>query len=574
MAKTKGQRVWERYEQMKQEKAPWLPLYQLIGEYIQTRKQNFTSDILPGSFTTEQLYDNTASNANHLMAASMIGALWPNGAKTFRIGPPTLYKPRESEEVKQWYKMATTRMVTVMDHPKSGLSTSLEEYMNDQGGFGISGIAAFENDDDAEVPVRYNAIDAKRTAVDENNHGFIDSVYIEKQMTIRQAVQEYEYENLPKAEREAWDKGRGHEKITILHAIEPRMDGDPYMFGAADMPYASIHIEAKSKKVVRESGYTEQPVFVSRFWKIIGEKQGRSPGMEALPDILEMNAIREAYTLAHEKNLDPPMAVYDDTVLGGGTIDTSAGAINVFSVSGRLGTGQKPVEQLITTGELESTINRIAELREIIRNHFFIDRLMDLNNETRMTLGEANIRNELRGQSLGTVYSRQIAELFVPLIERTFNILLRKGLFGVIPGSQEEMELLSKGVEPEYIPEEIIEMMMKGEDVYQITFISPAYRIMQAEELMGIRSTVEFIAGIAPLKPDVLDNFDFDVMARRVQEITGASEDTVVSMEVMQKIRKARQDAEAKAQELEAARSGSEATRNVAQAVSMVEGAA
>jgi hypothetical protein len=568
----KARMILDRHKEMKTEKQPWLNLYQLLGEYIMTRKQHFTSNVNPGEMQNDKIFDDTAPNAVHLMAASLIGALWPNGPKTFQISMPFGLEREvgDTEECKQYYQFVTKRMAEFMDNPKAGLVTSLEEYMLDQGAFGISGIGTFEQDD-PEVPVIYKAVDAKNVTIDEGPNGFVDTVYIEKEFTLRQAVVEYGYDALSKARQEAYEKGDFKCKVKVLHAIQPRIERDPFGFGNADMPYASIHIDVENEKILRESGYTEMPVNVTRFWKAMGEKYGRSPGMNALPSILEANAIREATILAVEKNLDPPLIVLDDGSLGGGTINTSAGAINVFSVSGRLGSmGAKPVEPMLIVGELQSSYARLTELMEIIKNHFFQDRLMDLNNETRMTLGEANIRNNLRGQTLNTIYTRQITELFVPMIERTFNILLRKGFLGVIKGSVEEMMLLDEGIIPIYIPDAIADRMLKGQEVYKITFVSPAIRIMQTEELTGIQQTLQTAVEVAGVKPEILDNIDMDYIIKRVAELTGAPRETIVSAEVVQKFRKARAEQQQAMMEAEAQRQGSETARNMGQAVQHV----
>ncbi len=73
---------------MKKEKQNWLPLYQLCAEYVMSRKQGFTVERTPGEIQTDHIFDDSAPNANSLMAASLIGAMWPNGAKSFRIGMP------------------------------------------------------------------------------------------------------------------------------------------------------------------------------------------------------------------------------------------------------------------------------------------------------------------------------------------------------------------------------------------------------------------------------------------------------------------------------------------------------
>lgn len=572
--KIKGQhrtrRILDRYKEMKREKDLWNHLYQLMGEYIMTRKQHFTTEGTPGEIQNDNIFDDTAINANHLMASSLIGAMWPNGAKSFQIGMPLGMEEElgeETEEVKRYYQFVTRQMAEYMDNPKSGFNTALEEYMLDQGAFGISGVQMIEQED-PEVPVAYRAVDAKNLCIDEGANGFVNTVYVERCYTIRQLVEEYGFDNISKQWQKKYLEGDCKTKVKVLQAIEPRIEYDPYGFGVQNMPFASIHIDIKTEKIMRESGFIELPVSVTRFWKAMGEKYGRSPGMNALASILEANALGEAYILATEKTLDPALLVMDDGTMGSGKINTSPGGVNVVSVSGRITGSVKPIEPLFLVGSLEWTAARRTELAEIIKNHFFQDRLMDLNNEKTMTLGEANIRNRLRGQTLNTVFARQMSENFTPTLESTFNSLLRRGYLGVIKGSQEEAMLLGKGVIPKYIPDAVVERIRNNQNVYKIIYISPATRIMQAEELEGIEYTTTFAANTAGVRPDILDNLDTDWLIRRIQELSGAPRESVVSMETVRKIRDARQQMEQAAMEAEQARQTSETARNAAQAVS------
>lgn len=565
----RARRIIDRHKHMKTDKDPWLNMYQLIGEYVMIRKQHFTDMVNPGEFQTDKLNDDTAPNANFLMASSLIGALWPNGAKSFQITMPLGMEEEldgETEEVKSYYEWATKTMAEHMDNPKAGLLLALEEYMLDQGAFGISGIMT-EDNDDLTLPITYKAIDAKVMTIDEGENGFVDTLYVEREYTLRQLVQKYGYENISAEWQKKYDEGDCKTKVKVLQAIEPRMEKDPYGFGVKNMAYASIHIDLKTEKILKESGFVESPFAVARFWKAMGEKYGRSPAMNALPSILEANALGEAWVIAVEKTLDPSLLVMEDSAMGNGTIDTSPGGVTVVSASGRISSNQKPIEPLFLVGDLRWTAERRAELVEIIKNHFFQDRLMDLNNEQRMTLGEANIRDSLRGQTLNTTYSRQMNETLVPTIERSFNILNRKGLLGVKPGSRQEQALIDAGVPYRYIPEPVLRRMEKGQEVYKIHFVSPATRIMQAEELKGINQTAAFVTQVQPVKPEALDNVDMDWTIRRVRELTGAPPEMMASSDKMKKDRSDRTQATQAVVENQANREGSETARNMAQAI-------
>lgn len=562
MASSRINNIFQRFKVLKNNKRSLKSLFQLISEYVYNRKYDGQDIPNAGIFADEDIYDNTAQRANGIMANVMVNNIWPNGPRTFSLG--RTWDTPDTEEVKTYFSYVNQQMYSVMDNTKAGLQTALDEYMLDQGAFATSGIYVKEKEDDRAVPVRYEAWSIKGRYIDEGPDGNIDTIFSEISMSVRNAVKVYGYENLSARVRKDFDNGDIENKVKILHVIEPRLERDKSKKGVKDMPIASIHIEVDTRKILKESGMEEMPVFIGRFSKVPGEIYGRSPAMVAMADILEINAVREAISIATEKQLDPPMAVYDDGALGAGAIDTSAGAINVFSVTGRLNAG-KPIEPLYTVGELQSSYTHIDTLKETINNHFYLDRLLDFNNETRMTLGEAQLRNALRGQSLGAFYARQENEVITPMIERTFNILLKLGRLGVIQGSKEEVAQLKRGMQPVYIPEELVQRMMNGEDFYEITYLSPAKRTMQSEELRGIIETANFAVQVAPASPEIIDNIDFDKLIARVAKLSGAPMELIKDSDTVKKIREARAKQQEEIAKMEQARQQSEIGRNVAQ---------
>lgn len=554
--------ILERFKKLKTQKQNLKPIYELISEYVYNRKYDGQGVPNSGLFVTEEIFDNTAQRANGIMSNVMVNNIWPNGPRTFACGKT--WDTPDTAKIKGWFEYVNAQMYSVMDNTRAGLQTALDEYMLDQGAYGISGIYVEEVDHDNNVPVRYKAWNIKTMWVDEGPDGTIDTIFSEIKLTIRNAVKIYGLDNLPEKAKKEYDNGNLEEKITILHVIEPRLERNKDKAGVKDMPIASIHIDPVSKKIIKESGLEEMTIFVGRFSKVPGEVYGRSAAMIAMPDILELNAVKEAIGIATEKQLDPPLAVYDDGSLGGGNVDTSAGAISVFSVTGRINAG-KPIEPLYTVGELQSSYNYIETLKETINNTFYLDRLLDFNNEQRMTLGEAQLRNALRGQSLGAFYARQENEVITPMINRTFNILLKRGRFGVIQGSKEEAKLLAEGKEPVYIPEEIVAKMFAGDDIYELTYLSPAKRTMQSEELRGIMETANFAVGVAPVAVEIMDNIDVDKLLERVAKLSGAPVDLLRDATTIKQIRDTRAKQQQEIAQMEHARQQSEIGRNVAQ---------
>lgn len=551
----------ERFKKAKKKKEPWLPLFQLLGEYIHTRRQNFQGEQTSGEFLTREIFDSTAPKANKTMASSLVGLLWPSSGKRFEFRAPRSL-PKNSTTIKKYYEQITEFVQDVLDNPKGGLLTAFDEYMIDQGAFGTSGVEPIE---DEKVGVIYRSWSIKEMTISEGKNGEVDSIFLELRFEVQRLVKEYGIENLSERVKKLYENNKLDDEIDIIIAIEPRYIRDPEKLNSLNMAFQSLHYEKENCHLMREKGFDEIPIKVGRMTKIIGETYGRSPGMDALPDVLEANIIWEATTIAIEKNLAPPLGVLDDGRLGGEEIDTSANAVNVFNFTGRAGEGN-PVFPLFTVGEIKQTVNLLERLAEQISNHFYVDRLLDFNNQTQMTLGEAQMRNRIRFATLNSIFARQIQDVFSPVIERTFNILFKQGKLGVVEGSLEHQIAVALGEDPIIIPGEVAKLMLKGADVYQIKYFTPAMRIMQAEEAEGIMRSWQFAGELKKLGIEqACDPLDEDISVTRFTEISGAPSEIIRAKDAIKAIRDGRAEMLEQQAQLAAAQQGSEVIRNLGQ---------
>jgi phenylpyruvate tautomerase PptA (4-oxalocrotonate tautomerase family) len=560
--------IKDRYQKLYTEKQMWFSMYQLVGEYVMTRKQNFQVSAQPGEFLTEQLYSSVAPNANQSMASALLGNLWPNGARSIR-----LVRPRnipDTKENKEFYETLTDIFIDILDAPETGTAVALQEYMLDQGAFGISGVQV-EKTGDLTDPLRVSALNVKYFMIDEDKDGFVDTVFIDKEWTAKQIVDEYGLEAASARVKESYQNLDTQTKYKVVQLIEPRKNSPILPKNNKEYPYASLHFEYESKKILRESGYLQMPAIIARFLKALGEKQGRSPAMFAMPAIMRLNVVWELLMRAGEKKLTPPLYLLDNGTLGSDTIDTSPGAINVFSVSGL---GEKaPIGALFDVGQLQDIYPIAETLVEDISKAFFIDRLMDLNNETRMTLGEAQIRDRIRGDGLSSVFKRQETEFFSRFISTAFNMLLEEGLLGVVRGSEAERKILRAGLVPLYIPPDIVKAKERGQKAYTIKYISPASRIMRTEELQGLTQSLDITLAASQGFPEMLDNYDPDVVVKKLNELSGVEEKILRDTKTIKEIREARAQMQQRALQAQEMQVGADVGMKVAQAQSMRQGA-
>jgi len=558
----------DRYKNLYEEKQMWLPMYQLIGEYVLSRKQSFQVSPQPGEFLTEQLFSSVAPNSNQRMASALVGNLWPNGARSVRLTRPRNIP--DTKENKAYYDEVTNIFVDIIDAPETGTATAMQEYMLDQGAFGISGVQVKKTGDLTD-PLRVFAMNVKNFLIDEDKNGFVDTVFVEKEWTARQIVEEYGIDNVSSRIKEAFDNYDVKTRFKIIQVIEPRLNAPLNPKKNTEYPITSFHFEFASNKILRDSGYLNMPIIITRFLKALGEKQGRSPAMFAMPAIMRLNLVWEFLMQAGETKLKPPLYLLDNGTLGSDTVDTSPDSLNVFSVSGL---GEKsPVGVLFDVGQLQDIYPIAESLVNDIAQAFYIDQLMDLSKESRMTLGEAQIRDRIRGEGLSSVFKRQETEFFSKFVSTAFNSLLEEGILGVVRGSDAEKRILQAGMVPLYIPGDIAKAMGRGQKVYNIKYISPASRIMQTEELQGIVQALDITLGAAPAFPGMADYYDPEKIVKKVNELSGVDQEVLFSMDIVKNLQAMRAEQQEQNMKIQQAQIGADIGMKVAQAQSMKQGA-
>jgi hypothetical protein len=547
-----------KYNSLKRETYNFMIHWQVISEYFQTIKADFTMNFIPGMFLNRDLYDSTGPKCVNIMAGTLLGMLWPEGERNFDLDladniPDTV----ENRDFINWQGR---QLLCEMNHQEAGLALALNSGMRDGVCFGTYGVGVFSapQHEAYECFFLFQPWDTKRIVIDEGPNGLVNRAYYEAERSVQSLVLEYGIENVSQESRDKYNKGDLDQKVIVLHGITPRYERDPDGASVFDMPVRSFEIELSggginvgggigfgtgapnNGKLLKESGFEQMRVFVNRFYKNLREKYGRSPAMDALPDVLELNALREAEIVATEKLLDPPLAVLDDGRLGADTIDTSAGAINVFNISGRINSNQPPIMQLQTIQDIKSTKDRIEELKQSVSDHFMIDHLLDFNNETEMTLGEVNIREKFRARLLSGLFSRQIVEVFSPMIKCCYNMMLQASKLGVMPGSRGHYDMLVAGVPNKLIPRDIAAAILRGENVYEIKYLTPAMRMVQSELMGGILNTWKMMNDVAQAQPEIYDNVDEDMSIQLVGQYAGAPREIFRSKEARDKIRQVR----------------------------------
>ena len=568
MEETKFDIIKTRYELALSVKSQWQNLWEKIATYVLSSKYQFaTENPAEGMLLDSNIFDDTAGRACQTFMAAFLGALWPKGAETIKLTRPRNIP--DTKEVKEYYETITDIATRYMDRPETGLTIAWQEFMLDQAAFGTSGMAIFENpDNEPQLPFYCRAYDIRTLAFLEGRNGFVDTIFLTEEKTVRQVVEEYGIDVVSEKTREKYNENKWLEKVKVVQAIMPRgaLERNPDLAGSKDMPYASYHLEYNERLILKESGYPEKPIFVTRFSKATGETYGRSPAMMVLPSILQLNIMAEALDLTAEQMLDPTLLLRDGALFGSAVLDRSPGATNIINSTGPLA-GNKPVETLYDGKELQFPLILMDQLRNNVEKGFYIDRLVNLGENTqRRTATEVELLHGLHGESVSPLYARQQLEAITPCVSRMLNILFQRGYLGVERGSALEREVAARGIEVIYMPEAVADAIKKGRDAYDVTFISPAWRIMNSEKYRALLAVTNELTQLAPIKPEVIDNIDMDELILAFVRHSGAPDMITRAKKMVEEIRKAREQLQSQQMQQSAEENASKANLNNANA--------
>jgi hypothetical protein len=489
--------------------------------------------------------DDTTVDVARTCATALGGALWPNTPNTFELvakvpfgGDSATY---DTTEINEYWAQASKEAYHVIDAPEAGFLKANTMHLEENVIMGTSGLYGEEMDDD-DYPICFHPVSVETCVVDEGPNGRIDTVYFEYVMSARQIVEKYD--KVAPAVRALYNSNKTEDRVKVIQAIQPRAGGKR---GAKndEKPYSSTHVDPTARLIMKESGIDDCPVWVSRFSQRPAEIYGRSLAMYALPTIKELNIIRRAYSFSLEKALDVPLGYYPEMLGGVTKVEAGPGARVPCYNSTRAPEGQKPIFELLNVQEPQKAGERIQELMAELRIKFLIDKLLDFNNESRMTLGEAKMRGDFRNQALGGVFGPQIIEVYHPLIKWVVRLLYRRRRLGLHPIKDmlKINQAKAEGKTVFVIPVAVAALMDNGKDAFTVRFISPAARAMKADSQYGLEQLINFCltlhnAGVT----DALDNIDTDASIKLAQDAYGAPLAALRSGDSKKKVRKMKAD--------------------------------
>jgi len=151
-----------------------------------------------------------------------------------------------------------------------------------------------------------------------------DTLYRRCSMSVHQLVQSFGLETASDFVRTCYANGRYDEQVPVIHAIEPNDDRAMGVKTARGKPWRSVYWDdndGRADRVLRVSGYEEQPFWAPRWDTTGGDTYGTAPGFDALPDMRELQLQTRRKTNATKFLVEPekivPATVVEEIRRGG-----------------------------------------------------------------------------------------------------------------------------------------------------------------------------------------------------------------------------------------------------------------
>lgn len=526
-----------RYDSLLRRRAPWDRAWQSLADhFLPTRcRLNPQADAAEeGPMLNRGLVDATGILAMRTLAAGLQGGLTSPARPWFRLSLDDTELAR-SRAGQAWLDEVATRMRSVFQ--RSNFYNAMHTLYGELGTFGTAFVFELA---DPQNGFRFVPLCAGEYALDCDATRKVDTVFRRSAMTLRQIVQAFGPTALPETLREA-ARRNPDDRRNVIQAVYRRENALQGQFDPTRMPVASVHwLEGRdgNRHALKVSGFRSFPGFGPR-WDVAGnDVYGRSPAMDALPDCRMLQQMGVTTLKAIHKAVDPPMSVAAGLRSVG--LDLTPGGVNyVDSAPGQSPQAATPLLQI--NPDLGTARKAMESVQDQIRKGLYNDLFkLILEGRSGVTASEIAAREEEKLILVGPVLERLHDELFIPLMDRTFECM-------------RELDML-----PPCPPE------LAGRRL-RVEFVS---LLAQAQKLVGINAADQYLAltlKASAAWPEALDTLNVDHLLDNYAESLGLPVNLTRSSEERKQLRSARAEA-AQAQALtEAVQKGVGMVRELAQ---------
>lgn len=489
-----------------------------------------------GREINQSILDPTGTFAVRVCAAGLMSGLASPSRPWFKI-TPRLKNFVPDDEGKAWMDEVENRVYTVI--AGSNFYNCFAQECEDLVVFGSALTIIYEDEQDL-VRLYNPAIGEFFFASSASLR--VDGAYRRFLMTVAQIVDFFGLENCPGEIQKLWQaKGSSLQMERIVaHSIEPNFGIGKDNAGKipGNYPWREVYwvYGSASDKPLSMRGFIDQPFTASRWATQSNDSYGRSPGMDVLPDVMQLQVETGRKAEALEKQVRPPLLA--DAQLKNQPASTLPGEVTYVQNLNQHG-GMRSIYNV--NPDIRGMMEDIKEVQTRIKTGLLND-LFNLFSEIprgKMTAYETAQRVQERLSQAGPVIDNMLSESLKPKLLRIFKILTRRGMFPPVPDSMKEIPL-------------------------DLTFVSILALAQKAAATGGIERLAGFIGNLAAANPDALDKFNIDEAIDEMNSLLGNPQKIIRDAEAVAQIRQQRQKQQEQMQASTIAGQDSSTVKNIA----------
>lgn len=498
---------------------------------------NFFNQRVEGEKVDIDLYDSTPIWAGQIWAAGM-HAYNTNPAEQWYDIEMQDKKLNKSSEARSWMQGAKEISFDMLNQ-----SNWNKEIVQCYQAIPLIGNSPIFLEPDAEDDIRFQALPMYQVCFAEDASGRIDTVYRKYKMSVRQVYMKFGARS-GKTVLKKWEAKKYHEKVDIIHAIEPRFIRDVSKADNVNLPVAEYYVNVEDQVKMRESGFHEFPVMVGRYAQNSGEVYAYGAGHIELANANMLQDLAKTLIKTAGKVMSPPLVLpHDGYVM---PIKTGADAVNYRLKQGKAG---DKIETLPVSGNPPIGREMQEDYRRMVRATFLTDLFTSMFDTHDMTAEEWRGRRQQDMLILGPILGGIQRDVLQPAIERTINIGIRRKRIPPPPDSIRDQR-------------------------YKIVYISPLARAQRLTAVSSMTDYLLIIGEMAKIFPDVIDVIKSDAYAERIAEIKGIDQTLITDPKERDQIRKLKAQIAQMEQMLMQAQAAAKAFKDAGQGEKMFKEAA
>lgn len=524
----------------------WYENWANLAQYILPRRsiwltqstggQPSPNNMTRGRQINNAIKDPTATYATRVCAAGLMSGLASPSRPWFKVN--TVMKNVELDsEGRAWMDAIEARLYTVL--AGSNFYNAFAQECEDEVVFGTAPSIIYE--DEKDLIRCYNpAIGEYYLASNAANR--IDALYRQFVMTVSQIVDFFGVENCPPDVQQLW-AAKGNEldvERIVAHSIEPNFDvgGCPKIPGKFTWREVYWVWGAGSRYPLSVRGFIDQPFTAARWSTQSNDAYGRSPGMDVLPDVIQLQVMTVRLSEAIEKQVRPPLLA--DMTMKNQPSSILPGHVT-YGVDISNGKGMRPIYEVMP--DVKGLAELISQIEQRIKVGLFNDLFLMLEQapNTKMTAYEVAQKVQEKLQVLGPVIENIITESLKPKLKRIYGIMLRKNMLPPMPDS------------------------MKGIAI-DVEFISMLALAQKASATGGLERLIALIGNMAGVYPNLKYIVDEEAYVREFNDLLANPEKILRGPEQYKQKVDAAEQAQAKQAGMEAAQHGAQTANIGAQA--------